>query len=252
MRLVTWLLPALLLGCATTPTPRPPTMNPAAATPTFDPTLVVPIVKWPATEPRPLSAPVVDGGGGGGAAAPADPSAVLRQVATPWTVEDGDIAPLIARLHATLLSSGGVGIAAPQIGVGKRVFLVKHGTRRHISEPAGKPPYIVAYVNPQVIYASPEQQEDYEACLSVTGIGGRLPRALHLRLRYLSPDALHGPPREVEAHDWDARIFQHELDHIDGHLYIDHLAALSRAPLPIEEMRHHRDAGHRERGLVAP
>ena len=175
---------------------------------------------------------------------------VLRQVATPWTAEDGDIAPLIARLHATLLSSGGVGIAAPQIGVGKRVF----GQARHASP-------CLRNLQEGAVYRRLRQPagdlrlartaRDYEACLSVTGIGGRLPRAFTCACATF-PRRAARPPREVEAHDWDARIFQHELDHIDGHLYIDHLAALSRAPLSIEEMRLHRDAGHRERGLVAP
>lgn len=246
MRLVAGLLAGLLLGCAGLP--KPTAMSPAASSPAPDPALVVPIVKWPAAEPRPLSPPSL------AAANAADPAAVLRQVATAWTAADGDIAPLIARLHATLLASGGVGIAAPQIGVPKRVFLVKHGTRRPIADAgsAGRSPYVVTYVNPEVLWLSPETQEDYEACLSVSGVGGELPRALRLRLRYLAADDLAGPPREVEASDFDARIFQHELDHIDGRLYIDHLAALARPLLPIDEMRRRRDLGHRARGLLPP
>jgi peptide deformylase len=245
MRLVALALAGLLAGCAATPKPTA-AMNPPPSQPAFDPALVVPIVAWPAEKPVPLSSEP------GAAAGDGEPGAVLRQVAAPWSTADGDIAPLLARMHATLLSSGGVGIAAPQIGVAKRVFLVKHGTRRQASEPAGKPPYIVAYVNPQVIWASPERLEDYEACLSVKGVGGELPRALRLRIRYQAADDLWGPPREVQASDWDARIFAHELDHIDGHLYIDHLAALSRPLLSIDEMRRLRDLRHRERGLVAP
>lgn len=243
MRLVALALAGLLflpLGCAATPKPSA-IMNPAP-----DPAFVVPIVQWPATQPRPLSPAE------GAAAGPSDADSVLRQVATPWSDADGDIAPLLARLHATLLSSGGVGIAAPQIGVAKRVFLVKHGTRRHASEPASQPPRIVAYINPQVIWASSETIEDYEACLSVNGVGGELPRALRLRIRYQAEGDLHGAPREVEASDWDARIFQHELDHIDGHLYIDHVAALARPLLSIDEMRRRRDIGHHARGLLPP
>lgn len=227
-------------------------MNPP--TPTFDPALVLPIVKWPADQPRPLSpvdAAVATQHAAQDLAAraatdPASPTGqVLRQVATAWTAADGDIQPLLDRMQATLLHSGGVGIAAPQVGVARRIFLVKHGTR-----PPGQPTRIVAYVNPQVVWASPETVEDYEACLSVSGVGGRLPRAQALRVRYQAADDLGGPPREVEASGWDARIFQHELDHIDGHLYIDHVAQHGRSLLPIDEMRRQRDAIHRQRGLL--
>lgn len=257
MRLVARaLLGLLLVGCAGASQGQNPRMNP----PAFDPALVLPIVGWPADQPRPLSvtepAPAratieagssavrIEGTGQAGAGSAAD-GAVLRQIAAPWTAADGDIAPLLARMHATLLHSGGVGIAAPQVGVSRRVFLVKHDTR-----PPGQPTRIVAYVNPQIVWASPEAIEDYEACLSVRGVGGQLPRAGALRIRYQAADDLGGPPREVEASGWDARIFQHELDHIDGHLYIDHISQLGRTLVPIDEMRRQRDALHRQRGLL--
>ena len=259
MRLVACaLLGLLLVGCAGASQGQNPRMSP----PAFDPALVLPIVGWPADQPRPLAAPrpaaekaATEAGSSATNVADAKPmtaagevaasGAVLRQIAAPWTASDGDIAPLIARMHATLLHSGGVGIAAPQVGVSRRVFLVKHGTR-----PPGQPTRIVAYVNPQIAWASPDAIEDYEACLSVSGVGGQLPRAAALRVRYQAADDLDGPPREVEAFGWDARIFQHELDHIDGHLYLDHIAQLGRTLVPIDEMRRQRDALHRQRGLL--
>ena len=262
MRLVSVALAGLLFGgCASASHGQNRAMN----SPAFDPALVLPIVQWPAEQPRPLAPtsattktttampdpaqaadPVAGLAGPSVAQSIANPSsAVLRQIATPWTQADGDIAPLLARMHATLLHSGGVGIAAPQVGVSRRVFLVKHGTR-----PPGGTTRIVAYVNPQVLFASPETLEDFEACLSVHGVGGQLPRAQSLRVRYQAIDDLWGPAKEVEAQGWDARIFQHELDHIDGHLYIDRVFALGRSPLPIEEMRKQRDALHRQRGLL--
>ena len=249
MRLVICaLLGLLLVGCAGLTHGQNPRMSP----PAFDPALVLPIVKWPPEQPRPLAAADAAtaatsslAAGATGPAAFRSDGAVLRQIATPWTAADGDIAPLLARMQATLLHSGGVGIAAPQVGVPRRVFLVKHGTR-----PPGQPTRIVAYINPQVIWASSETIEDYEACLSVHGVGGQLPRAEALRVRYQAADDLSGPPREVDALGWDARIFQHELDHIDGQLYIDHVAHLGRSLLPIDEMRKQRDAIHRKRGLL--
>ena len=255
MRLVGVALAGLLLfGCAGASQGQNRGMSSSA----FDPALVLPILQWSAEQPRPLSPtpavtdpaqaadPVAAAAGPSVAQSIANPSSVvLRQIATPWTVADGDIAPLLARMHATLLHSGGVGIAAPQVGVARRVFLVKHGTR-----PPGGTPRIVAYVNPQVLFASPETLEDFEACLSVHGVGGQLPRSQSLRVRYQAADDLWAPPREVEAQGWDARIFQHELDHIDGRLYIDHVADLGRPLLPIEEMRTQRDALHRQRGLL--
>lgn len=168
-----------------------------------------------------------------------DPQSVLRQKAQPVQPGD-DLTGLLQKLREALLATGGVGIAAPQIGVSRRVFLVKHGTR-----PVGQPVTVRAYIDPEVVWRSDVMVDDYEACLSVAEVGGKLSRVSSLRLRYTPEEG--GPQQQVELKDWDARIAQHELDHLDGTLYIDRV----EGPLvPISEMRRLRDEAHRARGWV--
>lgn len=168
-----------------------------------------------------------------------DPSSVLRQKAQPVQAGE-DVSGLLARLREALAKTGGVGIAAPQIGVSRRVFLIKHGTRPH-----GQPIVVTAYLNPELLWRSEAGVDDYEACLSVAAVGGKLNRAMQLRLRF-TPES-GGPPQEVELFDWDARIAQHELDHLDGTLYIDRVTGELTS---IAEMRRLRDEGHRARGWI--
>jgi peptide deformylase len=171
-----------------------------------------------------------------------DPQSVLRQRAAPVTPDDPDLTPLVERMQATFEKEGGVGLAAPQIGVSRRVVLVLHGTR-----PAGQPRRVELYLNPRIEWSSSEQEDDYEACLSIAGIGGLVPRARRIKVSY---DVLGGGPRRtVELADWDARIVQHEVDHLDGVLFVDRLKG---PPLPMDEMRRRRDAGHRARGWLPP
>ncbi|MBL8635647.1 MAG: peptide deformylase [Myxococcales bacterium] len=168
-----------------------------------------------------------------------DPNSVLRQRALPVQPGD-DVAGLLDKLRAALWQTGGVGIAAPQLGVSRRVFLIKHFTR-----PAGRKVEVTAYLDPEVVWHSDETQDDYEACLSVAQVGGKLPRWQKLRLRYRPESG--GPAQEVELADWDARIAQHELDHLDGTLYIDRVVGELTS---IAEMRRLRDEGHRARGWI--
>jgi peptide deformylase len=165
---------------------------------------------------------------------------VLRQKALPAAPADADLPLLIDRLRATLEHTGAVGIAAPQIGISRRVVLVRLGTR-----PEGQQTKVLVFVNPVVEAASREIDEDYEACLSVSGGGGLVPRATHVTVSW---DPVGGGPRlSTTAWGWDARILQHEIDHLDGVLFVDRL----KGPLlPLEEMRRLRDAKHRAKGWL--
>lgn len=168
------------------------------------------------------------------------PESVLRQRAQEVDPKDPALPALVARLAATLEKSGGVGIAAPQIGVSRQVFLILHGTR-----PKGQPTRVATYLNPRVEWKSDEVERDYEACLSIDGLGGLVPRAQRMRFSY---DVVGGGPRQtLELAEWDARILQHELDHLGGHVYLDRLEG---ERLTIDEMRRRRDAGHREKGWI--
>jgi len=167
-----------------------------------------------------------------------DRASVLRQRALEVSPEDPELELLVARMRATLEESGGVGLAAPQVGISRRVVLLRHGTR-----PVGQQTRVEAYLNPRIEWASAELDEDYEACLSVDGVGGLVQRAQRLRLVHDLP----GGTRTVELVDWDARIAQHELDHLDGLLYVDKLVG---ELLPTDQVRKLRDEGHRKRGWI--
>jgi peptide deformylase len=171
-----------------------------------------------------------------------DPASVLRQRAAPVVPGDPELRLLLERMAATLEHAGGVGLAAPQVGISRRVILVKHGTR-----PTGQPTRVVAYLNPVIEWSSPETDDDYEACLSIDGVGGLVRRAR--RLRVSSDPVGSGARVVVDYADWDARILQHEIDHLDGVLFVDKLAG---PLLPSEEMRRLRDEGHRQRGWIPP
>jgi peptide deformylase len=169
-----------------------------------------------------------------------DPTSILRQRALPVSAEDPDLTLLTERMAATMQAEQVVGLAAPQIGVSRRVIMVRHGVR-----PVGQPTRLELYLNPRIEWASAEQDDDYEACASVAGVGGLVPRARRITMTY---ETLGARARQrVELGDWDARIVQHEIDHLEGVLFVDRLRG---GLLPLEEMRRLRDAAHRAKGWM--
>ena len=156
-----------------------------------------------------------------------DPDSVLRLVAVDaaqlrrWyliALEDG--------MRKTLIESGGVGLAAPQVGVSSRVILVQR--QDHSEE-------ILTCIDPVILERSDEVVEGWEACLSIEGVGGKVSRAREISVGYLD---INGIRHVIHSKDFEARIFQHEIDHLNGVLYVDQLAG----PLvPIDEMRRLRE-----------
>ena len=139
---------------------------------------------------------------------------LLRQVASPVTRFDAELAALIADMDDTMRALSGAGIAAPQIGVSLRVviFELKDNPRYPQLSPV---PYTVL-VNPQLTVLDGEQEEGWEGCLSVPGMRGLVPR--YHRLRYQGVD-LTGQPIDRSVEGFHARVVQHEVDHLDGILY---------------------------------
>lgn len=128
-------------------------------------------------------------------------------------------------LRATLKRSGGVGLAAPQVGLARRVVLVQ------LQIPQ-RP--VLTCVDPRILRSSADQVSGYEGCLSIRGVGGALDRARWVELSYYD---LRGRRHSRRSVGWEARIFQHEVDHLNGRLYVD----LVQGPLlPTEEMRRRR------------
>ena len=139
---------------------------------------------------------------------------LLRQVASPVTRFDTELAALVVDMDDTMRALSGAGIAAPQIGVSLRVviFELKDNPRYPQLSPV---PYTVL-VNPQLTVLGDEQEEGWEGCLSVPGLRGLVPRYRHLR--YQGFDAA-GSPLDRTVEGFHARVVQHEVDHLDGILF---------------------------------
>jgi peptide deformylase len=121
---------------------------------------------------------------------------------------------LIGDLHETMVAATGAGLAAPQIGVGLRVvvFGFEHNQRYPDAEPV---PY-TELVNPVIRPLAAEVDEDWEGCLSVPGLRGKVPRFSRVRYTGFDPQ---GCPIDREVSGFHARVVQHECDHLDGVLY---------------------------------
>lgn len=137
---------------------------------------------------------------------------ILRSVAEPVRRFDEDLRALVADLFETMRAVEGVGLAAPQIGVGLQIFVYE------LEAASG------VFINPRLELGD-EEQEGGEGCLSVPGLGYETPRRLTAVVRGQDD---HGQEREVEASGLLARCFQHEYDHLQGVLYVNRLVGETR------------------------
>jgi peptide deformylase len=138
---------------------------------------------------------------------------VLRTPADPVRAFDRDLAALVRDLEETVDHPGRAGLAAPQIGVGLRVFSY------NVDDEIGH------LVNPVVVSLSEETQDDDEGCLSVPGLYAPTVRAMHAVVEGFDVD---GKPLRLEGSGLMARCLQHEVDHLDGKLFLDRLAGEAR------------------------
>jgi len=141
----------------------------------------------------------------------------LRQIAQPIEdVKSDRIQHLIDNLLITVKESNGVGIAAPQVGEPVRLFIVaSRPNLRYPNAPMMEP---TAMINPRILAHSKETEKGWEGCLSVPGIRGLVPRYKTIDIEYIGRD---GKPQQQTLTDFVARIFQHELDHLDGKVFLD-------------------------------
>lgn len=138
---------------------------------------------------------------------------VLRTPADPVTSYDKELRRLVRDLTDTMLDSDGAGLAAPQLGVGLRVFSY------HVEDEIGH------LVNPVLDLVGDEEQEGEEGCLSIPGLYFDCKRHLHVLATGMN---MHGDPVRIEGGDMLARCIQHETDHLDGVLFIDRLDTETR------------------------
>lgn len=139
---------------------------------------------------------------------------VLRQQAQTVQQFDKELEILIDDMIETMREAPGVGLAAPQIGVSKRVIVVEFGHE----EDETIPKRLYAVVNPEIISMSEETVQGIEGCLSVPGYVGEVDRAKVVTVKGQNPQ---GKTIKIRAQGWLARIFQHEIDHVNGVLYTD-------------------------------
>jgi len=151
------------------------------------------------------------------------PDPVLRQLSTPVDAVDDQLRALIADMFETMYDAPGIGLAAVQVGVLKRLLVMD------LQEPAeegGEPvrgPRV--FINPEILSRSDEQVPYTEGCLSVPDQYGEVLRPAVIRARWLDET---GATREDELTGLLAVCLQHEIDHLDGVLFIDHLSRLKR------------------------
>ncbi|OKH48951.1 peptide deformylase [Calothrix sp. HK-06] len=131
-------------------------------------------------------------------------------------VKDAHVQKLIDDLMKSLTETNGVGIAAPQVAVNYRLFIVaSRPNLRYPNAPFMEP---IAMINPKIIEHSKETVKGWEGCLSVPGIRGLVPRYQSITVEYTD---VTGDSKNVKLVDFVARIFQHEYDHLDGIVFLD-------------------------------
>jgi peptide deformylase len=148
------------------------------------------------------------------------PDPRLRQKTVPVAVVTDEIRKLVADLADTMFAANGAGIAAIQVGVPERIYLVDAAVAGGREE---DPP--VVFINPELVWLSEEQISADEGCLSFPGIFVPIKRAQRARVRAMS---LEGKTFEMEAEGLCARAFQHETDHLNGKLLVDFVGPLKR------------------------
>jgi peptide deformylase (EC 3.5.1.88) len=142
------------------------------------------------------------------------PDPFLRLKAKQVTKFDAELQTLIENMFETMRAAPGVGLAAPQIGESVRLVVVEYTE----DEDENAKPKKYVLINPEIVKRSEETVTDLEGCLSLPGLVGSVERHQSVTVKAKNR---FGKPLKIEAEEWLARIFQHEIDHLDGVLYID-------------------------------
>ena len=146
------------------------------------------------------------------------PDPRLQAVSTDVEKVDAEIRKLVEDMAGSMYAADGIGLAAVQIGVAKRVIVIDLDQKEGKKNPR-------AFINPKIIWASEEMAVFEEGCLSVPEIWDDVERPARIKAEYLDLD---GKKVELEADGMLATCLQHEMDHLNGVLFIDHLSRLKR------------------------
>ncbi|MDD3761824.1 MAG: peptide deformylase [Nevskiales bacterium] len=168
------------------------------------------------------------------------PDPRLRQKAEPVRVFDDALQTLIDDMFETMYDAPGVGLAANQVGVAKRLAVMDCSGDKAAPEP-------MVIINPEIFDTSDLEVME-EGCLSVPGIADKVKRFNHLKMRALDRN---GNSFEIEAEGLLAQAIQHEIDHLDGKLYIDYLSSLKRERIRKKLEKEARDAARGQPAVAA-
>lgn len=145
------------------------------------------------------------------------PNPLLKKKSAPVSIITDSVRELVRDMSETMYAAPGIGLAAPQVGALQRIIII---------DIAGKnePPDLIVAINPTIIHAEGEAYEE-EGCLSVPDYAANVRRHASVTVKALD---LEGAERIWQAEDLLAIAFQHEIDHLEGVLFVDHLSALKR------------------------
>lgn len=173
---------------------------------------------------------------------------VLREAARALSLQEiasAEIERLILDMHETMHDAPGVGLAAPQVGIPLQLAVIEDREEylkdllpEDIARKERRPVPFHVIVNPKITLVGERTVEFHEGCLSLAGFSAVVPRAHAVRVEYLDE---RGEARTIEASGWYARILQHEIDHLRGELYIDHMH--SRTFTSLENWKRFRKQG---------
>ena len=155
------------------------------------------------------------------------PDPVLRRNARTVTRFEAELQTLVDDMIETMRVAPGVGLAAPQVGVSNRLIVVEYPED---DEQEDSPKKLYVVVNPEIKEISEETEMGIEGCLSIPRLHGEVERALAVTVK---GQTRHGQPFKIKAKDWLARIFQHEIDHLNGVVFTDRATKVWR-PAPEE------------------
>ena len=160
------------------------------------------------------------------------PDPVLRRKARPITRFDSDLQTLVDDMVETMRQAPGVGLAAPQVGISERLIVVEYPEKEEDEENEEAPKKLFVVVNPEIKERSEETELALEACLSIPGLQGEVERALAITVKGRNR---RGQLVKIKAKGWLARIFQHEIDHLNGVLFTDRADKIWKPTEPIED-----------------
>ncbi len=154
------------------------------------------------------------------------PDPVLKQVAQPVSKVDEAVRKQMDAMLQTMYDAPGIGLAANQVGLLNRVLVMDLARRRESENGTAEPPAPIFMTNPEIVWESGDISVMEEGCLSIPNQYAEVERPAIVRVKYLD---YNGNPAELEAEGLLSHCVQHEIDHLDGVLFVDHLSSLKRS-----------------------